>query len=172
MSCRCRLVGAGDFVNLITLNAGAAPVSSQLRQLILGSRFGLERPPAHSPAPNWSTNGRQIRVKKTKRVRWVDYAHRRSALLLENLVAESLHSRPMHFRPEMMFCMVAVEEPGPVVELVITTHAPCNRLVRIAAVMPIVAVQIREAVAKVPKRQKKTDVMPVENTKDRKSRDK
>jgi hypothetical protein len=36
--------------------------------------------------------------------------------------------------------------------------------------MPVVAVQIREAMAEVPKRQKKTDVMPVEDAKDNKSR--
>jgi len=39
-------------------------------------------------------------------------------------------------------------------------------LVLLAAVMSIVTVQIREAVAKVPKRQKKTDVTPVENAQD------
>jgi hypothetical protein len=37
--------------------------------------------------------------------------------------------------------------------------------------MPIISVQIREAVAKVPKWQKKTDVVSVENTEDHKSRD-
>ena len=71
-----------------------------------------------------------------------------------------------------MLGVVTVIEPGPVVELVITTHAPRNRLVWITAIMPIVAVQIRQAVAKVIERQKKTDVAPVENTENDKSRDK
>ena len=65
-----------------------------------------------------------------------------------------------------MFRVVAVVEPSPVIQLAVSAHAPRNRLVRIAAVMPIVTVQIREAVAKVPKRQKETDVMPVKNAQD------
>jgi hypothetical protein len=69
----------------------------------------------------------------------------------------------------MMFRVVAVVEPGPVVNLFITTHAPRDRLVRITSVMPIVSVQIREAVAQVPERQKKTDVTPVKNTENHKS---
>src|SRR6476659_4644452 len=77
----------------------------------------------------------------------------------------------MHLRPEMMFGMVAIVEPRPVIELTVGAHAPGNRLVGIASVVPIVAVQIREAVAKIPKRQKETDVMPVQNTEDHKSRD-
>ena len=77
----------------------------------------------------------------------------------------------MHLRPEMMFGMVTIVEPRPVINLAIGAHAPGDRLVGIASVMPIVAVQIREAVAKIPKRQKETDVMPVQNTEDYKSRD-
>src|SRR6266700_6578379 len=77
----------------------------------------------------------------------------------------------MHLRPEMMFGMEAIVEPRPVIELAIGAHAPGNRFVGIAPVMPIVAVQIREAVAKIPKWQKETDVMPVEYTEDHKSRD-
>src|SRR5437773_2968369 len=76
----------------------------------------------------------------------------------------------MHLRPEMMFCVVSVKKPGPVVKLAVGAHAPRNRLVGIAAVMPIVAVQIRQAVAKVIGRQKETDVVPIENTEDDKSR--
>ena len=78
----------------------------------------------------------------------------------------------MDLWPEMMFCVVAVVEPGQVIELAVRAHAPRNRLVRIAAVMPIVAIQIRQAVAKVPEWQKETDVMPVKNTEDNKCADK
>ena len=77
----------------------------------------------------------------------------------------------MHLRPEMMFGMVAIVEPRPVIDLAGGAHALGNRLIGIAAVMPVVAIQIREAVAKIPKRQKETDVMPVQNTEDHKSRD-
>ena len=79
----------------------------------------------------------------------LNYSHARRALLVDNLITKCLHSRPMHLWPEMMLGVVTVIEPGPVVELVITTHAPGNRLVWITAIMPIVAVQIRQAVAKV-----------------------
>ena len=92
-------------------------------------------------------------VKKTERVRHLEDTNSSLALLFYDLIAERLHSSPMHFRPEMMFGMVAIVKPRPVIELAVGAHAPGNRLVGIAPVMPIVAVQIREAVAKIPKRQ-------------------
>ena len=138
--------------------------SSLKPQPILGSRFGLE------PFPPWSLGRPQIRVKKAERVRRLDHTHPSSALLFENLVTKGLYSGPMHFRPEMMFCVVAIVEPDPVIELVVTAHPPGNRVGGIAAVVPIVAVQIRQAVAKVIEREKETDIMPVKNTKDHKSR--
>jgi hypothetical protein len=77
----------------------------------------------------------------------------------------------MHLWPEMMFSVVTVKEPSPVVNLPVSAYAPRNRLVRITAVMPVVTVQVREAVAKVPEWEKETDVTPVQNTKDNKVRD-
>jgi len=77
----------------------------------------------------------------------------------------------MDLRPEMMFGVVTVKKPSPVVEFAVGAHAPRNRLIRIATVMPIVAVQIRQAMAKVIERQKKTYVMPVEYTEDHKRGD-
>ena len=70
-----------------------------------------------------------------------------------------------------MFGVVTVKKPSPVVEFAVGAHAPRNRLIRIATVMPIVAVQIRQAVAKIIEQQKETDVVPVENAEDHKSRD-
>ena len=70
-----------------------------------------------------------------------------------------------------MFRVIPVVEPRPVIELVVGAHAPGNRLVWIAAVVPVVTIQIREAVAEIPERKKKTDVMPVQDTKDHKGRD-
>src|SRR5438067_2344267 len=157
------LVSYRYLLNWVMLSASAFG-SSLKRQPMLGSRFGLE------PFPSWSLGRPQIRVKKAERVRWLDHTHPSSALLFENLVTKGLYSGPMHFRPEMMFGVVAVKEPDPVIELVITAHAPRNRLVRIASVMPVVAVQIRQAVAKVIEREKETDVMPIKNTEDHKSR--
>src|SRR6476659_3253657 len=114
---------------------------------------------------------RQIGVKKTERVRDLNDTHPGFALLLDALIAQHLHSRPMHLWPEMMFGMVAIVKPRPVIQLAVGAHTPGNRLVGIAPIMPVIAVQIREAVAKIPKRQKETDVMPVQNTEDHKSRD-
>src|SRR5215475_7879473 len=116
-------------------------------------------------------SSRQIGVKKTERVRHLNDTHPGFALLLDDLIAQRLHSRPMHFWPEMMFGVIAVVKPSPVIKFAVGAHTPCNRLVGIATVMPVIAVQIGEAVAKIPKRQKETDVMPVQNTEDRKSRD-
>src|ERR1700758_4240732 len=104
-------------------------------------------------------------------MRHIDYPHTSRSLPVQNLIAQRLHSRPMHLWPEMMLRVVPIVEPSPVIKLAIGAHAPGNRFVRITAIVPIVAVQIGQAVAKVPKRQKKTDVMPVENAENDKSRD-
>src|SRR5439155_2699753 len=148
------LVSYRYLLNWVMLSASAFG-STLKRQPILGSRFGLE------PFPPWSLGRRQIRVKKAERVRWLDHTHSSSALLFENLVMKGLYSGPMHLRPEMMLGVIAVKEPGPVVELAIGAHAPRNRLVGIAPVMSVVAVQIRQAVAEVIEREKETDVMQV-----------
>src|SRR6266849_2061540 len=133
---------------------------------MLGSRLGL-----HFAMILSSISGWKMRIQKAECVRHLDHAHPSLALLLNDLITQRLHSRPMHLRPEMMFGMEAIVEPRPVIELAIGAHAPGNRFVGIAPVMPIVAVQIREAVAKIPKWQKERDVMPVEYTEDHKSRD-
>src|SRR5262245_43963654 len=104
-------------------------------------------------------------------MRHLNNTHAGFLLLLDDLIAERMHSRPMHLRPEMMLRVVSVVEPRPVIELAVGAHPPCNRLVGIAPVMPIVTVQIREAVTKIPKRQKETDVMPVQNSEDYEGRD-
>ena len=84
-----------------------------------------------------------------------DHPHAFAALLVGNLAVEFVHLRPVHLRAEMVLGVVAVIEPKPVVDLVIAAHAPRNRLVGIAAEMEIVAVQIREAVAKIIERQER-----------------
>jgi hypothetical protein len=101
-------------------------------------------------------------LKKAESVRHLDHPHSSRPLLFDNLIPESLHSRPMHLRPEMMLGMISVVEPGPVIQLAVSAHAPCNRLVGISAVVTIVTVQIRQAVAKIPEWQKETDVAPVQ----------
>src|SRR5205807_8974892 len=104
-----------------------------------------------------------IGIEKTERVRRFDDAHTGGALLIDDRIAKLLHTRPMHFGTEMMLGVIAVEEPDPIVELVVATHTPGDWLIGITTVMPVVAVQIREAVTEVPKEKKETNVMPVEN---------
>src|SRR4051794_14642874 len=108
---------------------------------------------------------RQIRVEETERVRWLDHAHAGGALLLHDLVAEGLHSCPVHLRAEMVLGMVAVVEPDPVVKPVVATYAPGDRLVRVTAVVPVVAIEVGETVAEVPEGKEEQDVMPVQDTK-------
>src|SRR5439155_24050942 len=111
---------------------------------MLGSRLGL-----HFAMILSSISGWKMRIQKPECVRHLDHAHPSLALLLNDLITQRLHSRPMHLWPEMMFGMEAIVEPGPVIELAIGAQAPGNRLVGIASVMPIVAVKIRVAVVKI-----------------------
>ena len=92
--------------------------------------------------------------------------------MLHDLITKRLHAGPMDFWPEVMLCVVAVIEPGPVVKLVIGAHTPRERLIRITAIMPVIPVQVGKTVTKIVKRKKKTDVTPVENAKNDERRDK
>ena len=96
-------------------------------------------------------------------MRRLDYAHADGALLFKDLIAKRLHSDPMNLRPEVVLGVISVKKPDPVVKLVITTYAPGHRFIGIASVMTVIAVEIGETVAEVPKRQQKTNVVPVEN---------
>src|SRR5215467_825599 len=139
------------------IQAALAALSSRLR--------------VHFPTILSQISSRQIRIQKPERVRHFDYAYSSLALLLDDLISERLHPRPMHFWAKMVFCVVAIVKPGPIIELAVGAHTPGYRLVWISAVVAIIAVQIREAVTKIPKWQKETDVMPVEKSKDYKSCD-
>ena len=101
--------------------------------------------------------GRQIRIEETERVRRLDHAYAGGALLLHNLIVKRLHARPMDLRPEVMLRVVAVVEPGPVVEFVIGAHTPGERLVRISTIVPVIPVQVGKTVAEIVKGQKKTN---------------
>ena len=83
--------------------------------------------------------------------------------MFHNLIAERLHSCPVHFGSEMMLRVIAVEEPDPIVKLLITAHAPGEWLVRVSAIVAVVAVEIGKAMAKIPKRKEETDVVPVKD---------
>src|SRR4051812_13697753 len=94
---------------------------------------------------------------------WFDHTNPGLALFSNDLIAKRVHPRPMHFRTEMVLGVVTVVEPDQIVALVVTAHAPGDWFARIAAVMTVIAVQIGKAVAKVPKWQQETDVVPVQN---------
>src|SRR3954453_12610855 len=67
---------------------------------------------------------RQIGIEKTERVRWFDDADTGSTLFFDDLIAKGLHPGPMNLRPEMMFGVVTVKEPEPIIKLLVTAHAP------------------------------------------------
>ena len=76
---------------------------------------------------------------------------------------ELFHFRPMHLGSEMMLGMIAVIKEEPVIDPAVTTHAPGDRLIGIAAVMTKITVQVTEAVTKIKEGQEiKDDVTPVE----------
>src|SRR5260221_12206152 len=62
---------------------------------------------------------RQVRVEEAQRVRRFDHAHPFPLLQALDLLVQGGHARPMRLWPEMMFGMVAVIEPDPVVEFVV-----------------------------------------------------
>src|SRR5258708_3441395 len=91
-----------------------------------------------------------------------DRAHAFGFLDIADALAERFHFRPMHFWTEMMLGVITVVEKEPVVNFSVTAHAPGDRFVGIGAVMPVVAVQLTEAVPEIPKRHEvKNDVAPV-----------
>jgi hypothetical protein len=96
-------------------------------------------------------------------MRRFDNADSDVALLFYDLVAKRLHTCPMHLRPKMMLRVIAVKEPDPIVKFVVAAHTPGERLVRVTAVVAVVAIEVGKTVAKVPERHKKTDVAPVQD---------
>src|SRR5438094_7282425 len=107
----------------------------------------------------------QIRIEETECMRELNHAHAGGSLFLQNLIAQRLHAGPMDLRPEVMFRVITVIKPGPVVELIVAAYAPGERLVRITAIVPIEPIQIGQAVPEIIKRKKETNVTPVEKAK-------
>ena len=61
----------------------------------------------------------------------------------------------------MMFGMVAIIKKKPVVQFVVRTHAPGDRLVGIAPVMEEIAVEVRTTVPQIIERKKEEPKFPV-----------
>jgi hypothetical protein len=68
-------------------------------------------------------SARQIAIEKAEGV-WRSYhAHARFALLLDDLIPKRTHSGPMNLWPKVVFGVVAVVEPDPIIKLVIAADA-------------------------------------------------
>ena len=68
----------------------------------------------------------------------------------------------MHLRSEMMLRVVTVVEEQPIIDFPVAAHAPSNRFIGVRSVMTIVAVQLTEAMAEIPKRQEKQYEPPID----------
>ena len=84
-------------------------------------------------------------------------------LHLFDALMKFFHLRPMHFGPEMVLGMVAVVEKQPIVDSSVAAYPPGDRFIGICTIMPIVAVEITEAVTQIPEGQEiKNHEAPVE----------
>src|SRR5436305_15123757 len=84
-------------------------------------------------------------------------------LQLSNALAEGFHFCPMHFRPEMVFGVVAVVVKEQVVDFSVAAHAPGDWFVRVRAVVAIVTDQLTEPLAEIAERNHKEDhVSPID----------
>src|SRR5439155_9217686 len=137
---------------------GATPKPTRQRRALPGNRWLS----AYHARAAFSAF-RQIGVEEAEHVRTLDGADAFLLLQIGNALAELFHLRPMHLRPEMVLGVIAVVKEKPVIDFSVAAHTPRNRLVRVRAVMTVIAVQIAEAVAEIPKRHKiKNHVTPIE----------
>src|SRR6185436_21057297 len=99
---------------------GHGPMRGQFARLALGRRLVSveESGVAHAPAYQSTT------LEKADVMRPIDHPHPGLALACGDLAMQLLHARPMHARAEMMLGVIAVVEPGGVVEAVVATDAP------------------------------------------------
>ena len=56
-----------------------------------------------------------------------------------------------------MFGVIAVVKEQPVIDLSVATHAPCDWLVGVRSVVPVIAIQVTETMAEVLIKQDKND---------------
>src|SRR5436190_19503153 len=94
-------------------------------------------------------------------MRVFDRPHTFLLLQLLDTATEFLHLCPMHFGTEMVLRVITVVEEQPVINFSVAADSPRNRLVRVRAVVPVVAVQVAKTLAKVPERQEIQHESPV-----------
>src|ERR1700720_409888 len=107
----------------------------------------------------------EVGIEKPKGMGRADNPRSLALLRFLNLSVQFHHFRPMLLRAIMMLGVVTVVHPSPVVELVISAHAPRNWLVRVCAEVFVIAVQRGKSVPEVIEGQKEDDELPVENAK-------
>src|SRR5437762_8024293 len=82
-----------------------------------------------------------------------DRAYTFLLLQLLDTATKLFHLCPVHLWPEMVLGVITVVEKQPVINFSVAAHSPRNRLVRVRAVVPVVAVQVAKTMTKVPERQ-------------------
>src|SRR2546423_9273377 len=93
----------------------------------------------------------------------LDRANAFLPLEIGNTLPETFHFCPMDLGAEMVLGVVPIIEEEPIINLSVTANAPGYRFIGVAAVMPVIAVQIAEAMAEIKERKKIKDyVTPVE----------
>ena len=70
-------------------------------------------------------------------------------LFFGDLPMQLIHFRPMQLGTIVMLGVESVIEPEEIINLLIGTHSPSDRLVRISPVVEVVTVQIRKTMAKI-----------------------
>src|SRR5215472_13396051 len=105
---------------------------------------------------------RQIRVQEPKGVGRFDHPDALPVLRLGNLLVQSLHLGPVQLWPEMVLGVVSVVKPEQIIQFVIRAYTPGNRLVRVAAIVKEIAVQVGTAVPQIIEGEEEKPEFPVQ----------
>jgi hypothetical protein len=94
-------------------------------------------------------------------------------LVLDNLFVKLLHLGSVQLRAKMVLSMISIVKPKQVVPFVVGTDSPCDRLVRIAAIVKEIAIQVGAAMSQIIEREKEDPEFPVQRKAngDRRSQD-
>jgi hypothetical protein len=95
-------------------------------------------------------------------MRRFNYLNTFTSLFLKDLLMKLFHFGPMQFWPETMLSVVSIVKPYQVVPFVVGTDAPSNRIVRIAAIVKEIAVQIGAALSQVIEGKKEKPKFPIQ----------
>src|ERR1700730_752872 len=128
--------------------------------LSMSAKLGTDRTRLRHERPAFL---RQTRVEKGERMRWFDDPSSFSLLLLSDLLVKLFHFCPMQLRTKMMLGVISIVEPEEIIDLLVRTYSPGDRLIRISSEVKVITVQIGETVTEVIEGQKDNDKLPVED---------